>query len=269
MSVATDQLLDPAFVRTTTLTPDVEVPGRFHAEYDPTWASLRGVHGGYQAAVAVRAAEAMAPERTVRTVAASFLRPGQLGPAVLVVQIVRRTRTFTTTAVSVTQDDRPVLTVRTTAIEPVDGHDWSTAARDRPGPFARAVAFTPPPQVRHFAHAQLRLDPTTVPRSDADDSRIAGFVRPNAGRHLDAAWLVMVGDWFPPSPFRRVEIPIGGVSVDYTVHLHRTVTLGPDEWLEAVFETPNSTSGLALEHGALATADGRLVAETFHTRWTG
>jgi acyl-CoA thioesterase len=79
----------------------------------------------------------------------------------------------------------------------------------------------------------------------------------------------MAGDWFPPSPFRRVEIPIGGVSVDYTVHLHRTVTLGDGDWLEAVFESPNSASGLALEHGTLATTHGVLVAETFHTRWTG
>ena len=74
---------------------------------------------------------------------------------------------------------------------------------------------------------------------------------------------------FPPSPFRRAPIPVGGVSVDYTVHVHRTVTLGPDEWLEAVFDAPTSTAGLALEHGTLATADGLPVAETFHTRWTG
>jgi acyl-CoA thioesterase len=211
----------------------------------------------------------MAPGRAVRTVAVSFLRPGQIGPVVLDVHLARHTRTFTTAVVAVTQQDRPVLTVRTTAIEPVDGHDWSTAVRDRPARFDLAVAFTPPPQIPHFGQAQLRLDPATIPQSDADDSRIAGYVRPNAGSQLDAAWLVMVGDWFPPSPFRRVEIPIGGVSVDYTVHVHRTVTLGRDEWLEAVFETPNSASGLALEHGALATADGRLVAETFHTRWTG
>lgn len=269
MSLPVDHLEDPAFVRTTAIGPDATVAGRFHAEYDGGWSSLRGVHGGYQTAIAVRAAEAVAPERVVRTVTASFLRPGRVGPAVLDVGVVRSTRTFTTALVTVHQDGRPVLSVRTTAIEAVGGHEWSTPARDRPAPFARAVAFTPPPQVSHFRQAELRLDPATVPQSDADDSRIAGYVRPNGGRRLDAAWLAMAGDWFPPSPFRRMEIPIGGVSVDYTVHVHRTVTLGPDEWLEAVFETPNSVAGLALEHGSLATTDGGLMAETFHTRWTG
>ena len=219
--------------------------------------------------MAIRAAEAVAPERAVRTASASFLRPGRVGPAVVDVAVLRATRTFTTTIVTVTQDERPVLTVRTTAIDAVTGHDWTTPARDRPAPFETAVSFTPPPEVRHFAQAELRLDPATIPTGEAHDSRIAGYVRPNAGRHLDAAWLAMVGDWFPPSPFRRLPIPAGGVSVDYTVHVHRTVTLGPDEWLAAVFETPDSRSGLALEHGTLATDDGTLVAETFHTRWTG
>jgi acyl-CoA thioesterase len=268
MAASTTDVASP-FLRTTAVVPDASVPGRFHADYDQSWASLRGVHGGYQAAIAVRAAALMAPERAIRTVTASFLRPGQIGPAVLDVEVVRATRTFTTTAVTVHQQDRPVLTMRATAIEPVDGHDWATPAPDRPAPLADSVPFTPPPEIKHFQQAQLRLDPTTVPQSDADDSRIAGHVRPLDGTEVDTAWLVMAGDWFPPSPFRRVPIPIGGVSVDYTVHVHRTVSLAPDEWLEAVFETPNSASGLALEHGTLATPDGSLVAETFHTRWTG
>ena len=269
MSITADPLLDPAFVSTTELSPDPLRPNRFHGSYDADWSALRGVHGGYQTAVAVRAAEAMAPGRTVRTVTASFLRPGSVGPAVLDVSVVRSTRTFTTAIVRVTQDDRPVLSVRTTATEPVAGHEWSTAARDRPAPFDMAVTFTPPPPVGHFRQAELRLDPGTIPTGDATEARIAGYVRPNVGRRLDTAWLVMAGDWLPPSPFRRVQIPVGGVSVDYTVHVHGAVTLGPDEWLAAVFETPNSTSGLALEHGTLSTMDGRVVAETFHTRWTG
>ncbi len=79
----------------------------------------------------------------------------------------------------------------------------------------------------------------------------------------------MIGDWFPPSPFRRLLPPAGGISIDYTVHIHRPLQLAADEWLEGVFETRTSNDGIALEHGTLATMDGRPVAETFHTRWTG
>ena len=162
-----------------------------------------------------------------------------------------------------------MLSVRTTSVDAVDGHDWSTPAGDLPGALETAVSV-------HAADDDPALRPTrscgstpaTVPTSDAAETRIAGFIRPLEGNYLDAAWLVAAGDWFPPSPFRRVVPPIGGVSVDYTVHVHRTVTLGDDEWLAGVFETANSESGLALEHGSL-TLDGLVVAETFHTRWTG
>ena len=48
------------------------------------------------------------------------------------------------------------------------------------------------------------------------------------------------------------EPPTGGVSVDYTVHIHRTLSgLAPDEWLAARFEAPVSNGGLALEHGVV------------------
>jgi acyl-CoA thioesterase len=262
-------LLDPEFVRTTALAP-TDLPGRFLAAYDAEWTSLRGVHGGYQTAIAVRAAEAVAPARAVRTVSATFLRPGQVGPVVVDVDVLRSTRTLTTAVVTVSQDDRPVLAVRTTAIEPVIGHDWSTAIGDGPPPLAQTVPFTPPPQIPHFHQAELRLDPATIPTGDGAAARIAGYVRPrNGARVVDAAWLTMIGDWLPPSPFRRVPIPVGGVSVDYTVHLHRTPILADDDWLQAVMATPESASGLALEHGTISTADGLLVAETFHTRWTG
>jgi acyl-CoA thioesterase len=261
-------LRDPEFLRTTELTADGA--DRFHATYDEAWASLRGVHGGYQTAIAVRAAAAAAPGRTVRTISATFLRPGQVGPALVEVEVVRSTRTFTTAVVTISQDGRPVVTARTTAIEPVDGHDWTTAVDDRPAPLGAAVPFTPPPQIRHFRQAELRLDPATIPTGDAADARVAGHVRPNhGGRLVDTAWLAMIGDWFPPSPFRRQPIPVGGVSVDYTVHVHRELELAAGEWLEVVMESRDSASGLALEHGTISTAAGLAVAETFHTRWTG
>ena len=263
-----DVLFDSDFVHTTAVRADDATPNRLHADYDPGWLSLSGVHGGYQTAVAVRAAHAVEAERTVRTVSASFLRRAQPGAVVLDVEVLRRTRTFTSTSIVATQNGRPVMAARTTAIVLVSGHDWTTPPLDQPAPFSDAVEFTPPPQIPHFHQAQVRLDSATIPTSDAPDARIAGYIRPRSGHHVDAAWLAMAGDWFPPSPFRRVPLPIGGVSVDYTVHVHHAVVLDNDQWLSAVFHTPNSTTGLALEHGVLAVGDD-VVAETFHTRWTG
>lgn len=240
----------------------------FVADLDESWASLRGVHGGYVTALAVRAAEVVAPDRAVRTVATSFLRPTEIGPAEIALDVVRSGRSFTTVLAALRQNGRDVATTRITMLAPVAGNDWDTVVLDRPAPLAACARFTPPPMIRHFGQADLRIDPSTIPMGDAVDARVAGHVRPLESRPFDAAWLTVIGDWFPPSPFRRHTPPTGGVSIDYTVHMHRTLPASADLWLEGVFEARTSIDGIALEHGTLATPEGLPVAETFHTRWT-
>ena len=59
-------------------------------------------------------------------------------------------------------------------------------------------------------------------------------------------------------------------SVDFTVHLHRTMgVLADGEWLGGEFEVEHSVAGLALEHGTIVAPDGTVLAESFHTRLTG
>jgi acyl-CoA thioesterase len=94
-------------------------------------------------------------------------------------------------------------------------------------------------------------------------------VRPLEPRPVDAAWLAMASDWFPPPAFVRLDPPTGGVSIDLTTHIHRTdVVLGEGGWLTGSFEIETSGAGLAVEHGRIARGDGILVAESFQTRLT-
>ena len=241
---------------------------QFDVDLDESWASLRGVHGGYMTAVAVRAAEHSSPGRPVRTVATSFLRPAEIGPAVLRVEALRAGRSFTTLAVGLTQQGRSITESRITMLAPVAGRDWTDTTPDRPPPREHCVHFTPPPSIRHFGQAELLIDPATIPVADGSPAHIAGHVRALDSRPIDAAWLAMVGDWFPPSSFRRLQPPIGGVSIDYTVHIH-AVPSADIGWLEGVFVAPTSVDGITVEHGTLAVPGGVRVAEIFHTRWTG
>ena len=67
----------------------------------------------------------------------------------------------------------------------------------------------------------------------------------------------MIPDWFPPCSFVVHDPPTGGVSIDYTVHIHRTLDgLGPEDWLAAEFEATVSEGGLALEHGIVVAPAG-------------
>ena len=65
------------------------------------------------------------------------------------------------------------------------------------------------------------------------------------------------------------EAPIGGMSIDMTVHVHRSgLCLGDEGWLAGSFEIHDSTGGLAVERGRITELDGTVVAESFQTRLT-
>ncbi len=67
----------------------------------------------------------------------------------------------------------------------------------------------------------------------------------------------MALDWFPPASFTRVDPPTGGISINYTVHFHRTfATLGDGEWLGGVFQADISADGIALEKGLVTDPAG-------------
>ena len=256
------------FDRTTALIAIEDRPGEFLVDLDAGWSSLVGVHGGYMCALAVRAAEAMAPGREMRTMSTSFLRTGRVGPATLSVREVRRGRTITTMVAELVQDEQLLIVSRLTLMTARSGVEWRERWPLELPPPADCVPFSPPAHVVSFGRFELRFDPNRMP-FDGDRAHIGGYVRPLEARPVDAAWLVMAADCFPPPAFARVEPPTGGMSIDFTVHVHRSrFHLGDDGWLAGSFEIHDSTGGLAVERGRLTQMDGTVVVESFQTRLT-
>ena len=260
--------LRTTFDRTTSVTVDGNDPKVLHATLDESWSSLRGIHGGYLTALVVRAAETVLGDRSVRTVSTSFLRPAGVGAARLSIAPVREGRNLTTIAVAIEQGDT-VAVSRVTATAIVDGAAWEHPRVLDLYPLEACVPLYPPEGIRHFEQADALLDPRGVPFSHEGREWLGGYVRPRERRPVDAAWLAMIADWFPPCSFVVHDPPTGGVSIDYAVHIHRTLDpLGPEDWLAASFEAGVSEGGLALERGTLFGPSGQALAESFHTRWT-
>jgi acyl-coenzyme A thioesterase PaaI-like protein len=257
------------FDRTIALVPDPAEPGRFAVNLDTAWSSLIGMHGGYLSAVAIRAAQIVAGDRPVRTVTTNFLRPAHAGPAVVVVEEVRRGRSITNLAVTVSQSGKAVVVSQVTAADMVESTRWETIPDlDLPS-LEDCVPITPPAGVGHFDHGIAMLDPADLPFSHGPRARVAGYMRPIEPRPIDAPWIGMALDWFPPASFTRIDPPAGGISLSYTIHIHRTLEyLGEDEWLGGVFRADISADGIALEKGMITDPAGRILAESFHTRWT-
>lgn len=261
-------VLDAAtdFDHTTNTTPIPGREGEFAVDLDAGWSSLVGVHGGYMCAIVVRAAESLVVDRTVRTVTTSFLRNAQVGPATVSVRLVRAGRAMTTMVADLVQDDRLLLTSRLTLLVEHEGVEWSEPLPPDLPPPAACARFELPGLVSHFSRADSAFDPATLP-FNVDRARVNGYVRPLERRPIDASWLTMASDWFPPPAFSLLEPPTGGVSIDLTTHIHRTgPALDAEDWLAGDFEITNSTGGLAVEHGRITRVDGTLVAESFQTR---
>ncbi|HSJ91220.1 MAG TPA: thioesterase family protein [Ilumatobacter sp.] len=246
----------------------VEHPGTFALDLPDAWTALVGIHGGYLTSLAVRAAEIVIPERRVRTLTTSFLRSARPGPAELRLTEPRRSRSISTASVELVQDGRPVTTTRLTLVTDQDGIEWRTAEPIALPPLDDCVPIVPRIPSAHFDRAQALLDPSSLPFTDGPRAMVRGYLRPLEPRPVDAAWLAMASDWFPPPAFVRLEPPVGGISVDLTTHVHHTLpSLSDDEWLTASFEITTSAGGMATEHGRIATVDGHLLAESFQTRW--
>jgi acyl-CoA hydrolase len=186
--------------RTVAAKPSDE-EGVFEIDIFDAWAPLVGARGGFSTAVATRCAEQLAPGRLARTVSTTFLRPGRIGPATIRTDVVRSGRSITTVNVDIEQEGRTVTSSRLTFVAQVRGLEWSTnVPLDLPP--TECVPVTPPNAVAHFDRVDGLLDPSSLPFIAGDRAMVQGYIRPLEPRAVDAAWLVMATDWFPPPASR-------------------------------------------------------------------
>src|SRR3954454_5954268 len=132
------------FDATTSLRLDASHANRFGAHLDPAWSSLVGIHGGYLTAIAIRAAQHVVGERPIRTVTTTFLRPGSIGNASVDVEVVRRGKSITNLAVSLSQSSKLVLVSQVVAAEVVQSTSWEMSTRPDIADFAQCVPIAPP-----------------------------------------------------------------------------------------------------------------------------
>lgn len=179
------------FDRTTRLTPVDGRPGELAVDVDPVWSSLVGAHGGYLCALAVRGAESLATDRTVRTATTSFLRTGQIGPATLQVRELRRGRSMSTVVADLVQDDRVVITSRMTLIVERSGVEWMVRRPVELPPPAACQPFDFGERVSHFGRVESRWDLSDGGPFGATSPGCA----PTSARSISDRWIRLGWSW--------------------------------------------------------------------------
>ena len=251
-------------------------PGRYEALLPEEWTALQGVHGGYVAALAVRAVtQTMAdPSRTLRAATFGFIRGVQPGAATFAVEQVRIGRSLATYHVSVGQGDGPPSVVgRMHLSPPWEGAEFSDVTPPTlVAPPPDAVRFVIPGGRGHVHHLPTWLHPETTMFAGRAHARWMAWTRPTDPDRVDAEWLTMLGDYFPPAVAVRNTAPSRAVTIEYSIQIHTSAPhfpLATDQHLTCEMHATHAASGFAVEDGTVWAPDGTLLATVRQTRLAG
>jgi acyl-CoA thioesterase len=262
--------MDTEFDRDTAIRREGE--GRYSAEIVTGWRAGRGPHGGYLAAILLRALIDTVgdPERSPRSLTIHYAAAPEPGrPVEISTTVERHGRSLSTLSARMTQEG--TLTSLALAAFSVP---WRSPGanelpmpelgppdaerRSTPGLFEGAPEFT-----KHIV-MQPRVGAIPFAGSGAP-MRIGGWTGLPEQRPVDALVLALFCDaWFPPS-FIALDSPAVSPTVDLTIHFRQPISTcdcDPSALCLGVFETRLLHDGLFEEDGVIWAPDGSVLAQS-------
>jgi acyl-CoA thioesterase len=248
-----------------------EGDGRFTATIAPGWRAGRGPHGGYLAAMLLRALIDTVddPERTPRSLTIHYTAPPEPGPIEILTTIEREGRSLSTLSARMEQANRVTalaLAAFSVPWKAPEAHELpmpelappDTERRSTPKLFKGAPEFT----------RQLVMQPRVgaIPFAGSGaPMRIGGWTGFPEPRPVDAPALALFCDaWFPPS-FIALNSPAISPTVDLTIHFRRSISdcdCDPAALCLSVFDTRLLHDGLFEEDGVIWAPDGNVLAQS-------
>jgi acyl-CoA thioesterase len=243
----------------------------FSANIAPGWRAGRGPHGGYLAAMLLRALAAAVddPSRTPRSLTIHYTSPPEVGPIEIHTTVERQGRSLST--LSARMEQAGGVTALALAAFSVP---WKAPeANELPIPELAAPdverrstpkLFKGAPEFTRQLVMQPRVGAIPFAGSGAP-MRIGGWIGLPEARPVDAPALALFCDaWFPPS-FIALQAPAISPTVDLTIHFRQSITgcdCDPAALCLSVFETRLLHDGLFEEDGVIWAADGTVLAQS-------
>jgi len=243
----------------------------FGAQVADDWRAGRGPHGGYLAAMLLRALIDTVgdPTREPRSLTIHYARPPEPGPVQITTTIEREGRSLSTLSARMHQGEELVALVLGAFSVPWAGPEISDVAMpevEPPDPsreglklmehgpeFARHIVLQPRMQGRPFADAGQAMEIRAW----------MGLVEP---RPIDALSLAFFSDALIPAPYMRMREWMAVPTVDLTVHFRGRMRPEPDadprELCLAQTTTELLHDGFFVEDGLIWAADGTLLAHS-------
>jgi acyl-CoA thioesterase len=244
----------------------------FAVEISPDWRAGRGPHGGYLAAMLLRAlTETVSdPARTPRSLTIHYARAPEPGPAEISCAIERAGRSLSTLSARMEQDGRLIalalcaFSVPWTAEEVSELPMPDVAPPDDARGAGAQIPLGAPLFTRH-----LVLQPRTRARPFAGSDapmEIAGWLGLEEPRAIDALSLAFFSDALFSPPMIRFSEPVATPTVDLTIHFRatepRTGPADPNDLCFARFRSGVVHEGFFEEDGVIWAPDGTVLAQS-------
>lgn len=261
--------MDTVFDRDTAVTREGE--GLFAAIIAPGWRAGRGPHGGYLAAMLLRALTLTVddPGRTPRSLTIHYTRSPEPGPIEIYVTVEREGRSLSTLSARMEQAGRVTalaLAAFSVPWEAPGANELPMPDLAPPDAERRSTPklFKGAPEFTRQLVMQPRVGAIPFAGSGAP-MKLGGWIGLPEERPVDALALALFCDaWFPPS-FIALDSPAISPTVDLTIHFRQSISdcdCDPAALCLSVFDTRLLHDGLFEEDGVIWAADGTVLAQS-------
>jgi acyl-CoA thioesterase len=262
-----------AFDRDTAVTREQESAAGsvFAAEVSPNWRAGRGPHGGYLAAMLLRALIETVddPARAPRSMTIHYARAPQPGPVSIHTAIERGGRSLSTLSARMEQDGRLIalvlaaFSVPWSAPEIIDLQMPNVAPPEEERETGRLREMGAPPFTRHLVF-QPRIG--TAPFAGSPlPMEVGGWLGLGEERPIEPLLLAFFSDALFPPVFVRLSERAVSPTIDLTVHFRApmpAVERGPHELCLARFRSGFVHEGFFEEDGVIWATDGTVLAQS-------
>ena len=245
----------------------------FGAEVSADWRAGRGPHGGYLAAMLLRAlTECVAdPARAPRSLTIHYPRAPEPGPIRIRTVIERAGRSLSTVSARMEQDGALTALALAAFSVPWSGPEFAdmempqVAPPDRSRMRGEAVHPSAPP-IAHHTTLQRRFGGRPFTGDTAQPMEIGGWLGHAEPRPIDALSLAFFSDALIPTLFMRLPEPNAAPTVDLSVHF-RTSTPRPqagaeDDLCLIRIRTGLMHEGFFEEDAVIWASDGTVLAQS-------
>jgi acyl-CoA thioesterase len=254
--------------------PNVGEQALFGAQVAPDWRAGRGPHGGYLAAMLLRALiESVAdPAREPRSLTIHYTRPPDPGPVRITTTLEREGRSLSTLSARMHQGEELIALVLAAFsvpwagpeisdvvlpdVEPADPSREGLKLMEHGPEFARHIVLQPRMHGRPFDDGASGEQPMEI-------RAWMGLVEP---RPIDALSLAFFSDALIPAPYMRMREFAAVPTIDLTVHFRSRMRApagaDPHELCLAQTTTELVHDGFFVEDGLIWATDGTLLAHS-------